>query len=165
MYRSIKDAKISIITTITSMIISSLSLCLIPLVSNSNNMMNKILSYAIAVAFWLGLIVALIMTHFTKQNLYRWRSKLAAREYIKRQDKPGVIYFSLNKRNIVIYSVFVVGILLIIADMIFHFIPALIMFPIISLTLLSFMLHCVFDGQYYKVYTKIKESMENETHH
>ncbi len=165
MNQAVKNAKITLTLTIVGMAVSSLSLSLIPFTSGIQDGQNNIGAYCIAAAFWLGLILALVAAHLTKRNLRRWRERLAVREGFQRQRVPGIVYFSWNKRNAVIYIVAALGLALMIADMIFTFVPEMMMFPIISVTLLSFMLHCVLDGQYYKVYQKIKESMDDETRH
>ncbi len=165
MNRLVKEAKISLILTVVAMAISSLSLMFIPFTPGIDEGQDNYLPYAIAAAFWLGLVLAFVTAQMTKVSLHRWRERLALRGYIKKQKVPGIFYFSWNIRNAIIYLITAVGLVLIISDIAFGFVPEKIMFPIISITLLSFMLHCVFDGQYYKVYKKIKESMDDETKH
>lgn len=165
MNRVVKEATVSLILTIVAMAISSLSLSLIPFTTGIDEGQDNYMPYAIAVAFWLGLVLTFVTTKMTKVSLHRWRERLALRGYIKKQKIPGIFFFSWNIRNAIIYLITAVGLVLIISDIAFGFVPEIVMFPIISITLLSFMLHCVFDGQYYKVYKMIKESMDDETKH
>ncbi len=66
---------------------------------------------------------------------------------------------------LILYGATVMGLVLIITDIIFDYIPETAMFPILSVTILSFTVHCVIDGKYYKAYKLIKESVNDDTKH
>lgn len=161
--RCLKKAKVSLFLTILAIAISSFSLCLIPFTSGIEKGQNNIIAYGIAAVFWIGIILSLIATHYTKKRLHSCCEKVIIKKYMKNQILPGLLNFSLNWMSIVLYSIIAVGLILIITDIIFGYVPEMVMFPIISVTILSFALHCVLDGKYYKVYKLIKESVNNET--
>lgn len=63
----------------------------------------------------------------------------------------------------ILYGVVILGVGLMVTDIMFSYVPEMAMFPIISITILSFAVHCVVDGKYYKVYKLMKENVNNET--
>ena len=155
----IKKARITLLITILSMTASSISLMFITLVSSDKGM-NNWMAYIIALTFWLGIVLAVVSTILTKIFLSKERQKLIDKEMIKKQVIPGIVYFDFKMNNIIIYSIMGIGLLLIVSDLFMNYIPEAIMFPVISITLISFSLHCVIDGKYYKVYKIIKESVK-----
>lgn len=155
----IKKARITLLITILSMTASSISLMFITLVSSDKGM-NSWMAYIIALIFWLGIVLAFVSTIITKIFLSKERQKLIDKEMIKKQVIPGIVYFDFKMNNIIIYSIMGIGLLLIVSDLFMNYIPEAIMFPVISITLISFSLHCVIDGKYYKVYKTIKESVK-----
>ena len=163
--RSLKQARLLLAITVIAAALSSLSLSLIPLTSGIEDGKNNIVAYAIAAVFWIGLILTLVAALLTKRKLYAYREKLLIKGFIKEQRLPGIISFSFSWKNIILYTITVLGLILIISDIIFVYVPEMIMFPIISVTILSFAVHCVVDGKYYKGYKLIKESVRNETNH
>lgn len=163
--KQIKVSEMFLLLTIISIAVSSISLSFIPLASKNGGDGLSFSGYVIAVMFWLGLITALIAAFLTKNALKVCRDKLIREKLLKEQRLPGIINFSLKKENIVIYVIFTLGFVLIITDIIFSYIPEMIMFPIISLTILLFSVHSVMDGKNFKVYKLIKESAKREKNH
>lgn len=161
--KTIRGARISLTLTIVFMTISSLSLSLIPFMEESTEKGSSPLGYVIAATFWLGLIAALVSTYLTRTSLRRHRERLIVRDSMERQRLPGIINFSLNKKNIILYAFIVIGLVLIVTDIAFSYVPETIMFPIVSVTIILFTVHCVVDGKYYKAYQQMKECMKHET--
>lgn len=160
MNRSTKGASLSLTITVIAAALSSFSLCLIPFTSGFEEGKSNIFAYCIAAAFWLGWIVMLVAAHITKRKLSLQCKKLIANKSIKIQRLPGIISFSFDWRNIILYAITVIGFVVSVTDILFSYVPEMIMFPIISVTILSFEIHCVVDGKYYKVYQRIKESVK-----
>lgn len=158
----IKETKISIAVTLIAAAISSLSLSLIPFTSGIEEGGNNLVAYVIAAVFWIGLISTFIAAHSTKRILRRSCEKLIGRGQIPKHQRPGIISFSGNWKMLIVYAVTLIGLVLIVTDIIIGYVPEMVMFPVISITLLSFTAHCVFDGKYYKVYKLIKECVSNE---
>lgn len=159
----LKDAKLSIYLTIVAAALSSFSLSFIPFTSGFKEGESNIVSYVIAAAFWIGLLVTFIAAHLTKRIMRRFGEKLIAEDNVAKHQPIGIISFSKDRRMWILYGVTFLGLVLIITDIIFGYIPEKVMFPTISVTILSFAVHCVVDGKYYKAYKQIKESVNNET--
>ena len=159
----LKDARLSIVLTIVATALSSFSLSLIPFTSGFEEGERNVIAYVIAAVFWIGLLLTFIAAHSTKRTLYRFREKLIIKGYITKHQPIGIISFSRDWRMWILYGITLLGLVLIITDIIFGYVPEKVMFPTISVTILSFAVHCVFDGKYYKAYKLIKESVNNET--
>ena len=161
----LKYARLSIAVTLIAAALSSISLSLTLFTSGVEDGKLGILGYIIASVFWFGWVVVFFATRSTKKTLHKYREKLIAKGELKRQHPVGAISFSKQWKMLVLYGVIVLGLVLIITDMIFRYIPEAVVFPITSITVLSFAVHCVVDGKYYEVYKQIKESVKNETNH
>ncbi len=161
----LKEARLLLVLTVIAAVFSSFSLSLIPLTSGIEEGKSNIIAYAIAITFWLGLVLMLAATQLTKRKLFRLRETVINKEFIRKRQLPGIISFAFNWKNIVLYAVTMLGVVLIITDILFSYVPEKIMFLVISLTILSFAVHCVIDGKCYKIYKLIKESVKNETNH
>lgn len=159
----LRDAKLSIMVSLVSAAISSASLSLIPFIVGFEEGKNKVIAYVVAAIFWLGILLTMIASHFTKRTLKRYREKLIAHGCVKRHQPIGIFGFSKDWRMWVLYVLMIFGLTLIVSDIIFGYVPELIMFPVISVTILSFAVHCVVDGRNYKAYKLIKEIVNNET--
>ena len=140
--------------------VASFSLSLIPLLSNIEN---NVAAYIIAAVFWSGLLLTFVVTCLAKKSLYQCREKMKQRGYIRKRQFPGIFHFSSHWKNIILYTVTVLGLVLIVTDVIFGYVPETVMFPVISVTILSFIIHCVIDGKYYKAYQRLKEIVKDET--
>ncbi len=150
-------AKISIIATLIFAALSSFSVCVIPFLDNFSESVGQIVAYIIAAMFWAGLVAIFICVCLTRRILYKSRAKLIADGYIKKHQRIGIISFSKDGRMLAVYTITALGLILIVTDIIFSYVPEVLMFPIISVTILSFIFHCVIDGKYYKAYQLIKE--------
>ena len=159
----LKDAKLSIVVTIVAAALSSFSLSLIPFTAGFEEGESNVIAYVIAAVFWIGLLLTFIAAHSTKRTLYRFREKLIMKGYITKHQPIGIVSFSKDWRMLILYGITILGLVLIVTDIIFGYVPETVMFPTISITILSFAVHCVVDGKYYKAYKLIKESVNNET--
>lgn len=135
-------------------------LLLIPFTDGIQAGRNNIGAYLIAILFWLGSLGSIVSSFLTRRTLRGARELLIQKGYVDKKHRVGIISFSKKTPNVILYVAIGIGLIFIITDIIFGYVHELIMFPIISLTLLSFALHCVIDGKYYKVYKIIRE-MEN----
>lgn len=165
MHRCLKKAKQSLAIALISAAVSSLSLSFIPFTSGIEEAKSNTAAYAIAAAFWIGLLLMLIATFVTQRALSGVLDKMVSKKKMKRQKLPGIICFSFGGKRLMLYAVAAVGLILSITDIAYNYIPERVMFPIISVTILSFIIHCVVDGKYYKVYKLIKESVNDEKDH
>ena len=160
--KNVKKARVTLITTIIAMVISSLSLSFIPFVSDFDIKNDSWLIFVIALSFWLGIFISFMATFITKIFLSQEKENLINKGIIKRRILPGAVSFKFGLINIIIYLITGVGVAVIVFDIFLGYMPEIIMFPIITLTFLSFSLHCVIDGKYYEVYKTIKESVKND---
>lgn len=160
----LRDAKLSIAATFIAATLSSFSLSLIPFTMGFEEGKSNVIAYIIAVVFWLGLLLTFIAAYLTKRALCKSREKLIIKGQISKHQAIGLISFSKDWRMWILYGTTVLGLVLMITDIIIGYVPESVMFPIISVTILSFTVHCVIDGKYYKAYKLIKESVDNETH-
>ena len=161
----LNNARLTIVVTLIAAALSSFSLSLIPFTSGFEEGESNVIAYVIAAVFWICLLLTLGAAYSTRKTLYRYRVRLIMNGYIRKHQPIGIISFSKDWRMLILYGVTVVGLVLIITDIIFDYVPETVMFPIISVTILSFTVHCVVDGKYYKAYKLIKESVNNETKH
>lgn len=159
----LSNARRSLLVTIFAVALSSLSLSLIPFTSGIKEGESNIFAYSIAAVFWIGLLTTFVAVHSTKRTLCRHRERLIAKGYISEHQPIGLISFSRDWKMWILYGVVILGVGLMVTDIMFSYVPEMAMFPIISITILSFAVHCVVDGKYYKVYKLMKENVNNET--
>lgn len=156
-------SKIFLGITVVAVIISSGSLSLIPLISNDKSDIFK--TKIIALLFWMGLFLVLLMTGIISVLLRRYRVQYIANQQMKKQILPGCIFFSINFTNAVIYAVIIMGLVLSITDIVWIYIPESVMFSVLSITMMFFLVHSVIDGKYYKVYKIMKEDIKYAATH
>lgn len=150
------------ISTITAFAVSSAAIALIPLTDVIPPGISKIVTCILGALFWLGFITAIVLSAYSKSALYRSRRYFQMHHLIHRRRYPGIAYFDLTAPKIVLYALCSAGLILIICDLIFQFVPGAIMFPVIAATIFAFELHCIVDGVNFKVYKLLKEGMEDE---
>lgn len=160
MNRTIEMIKQPFLVGFISFIVSSVSLGIIPFVQFLPDKLEKITNYIVAALFYLGLIIGGFAIKNAKNRMYRWRRRLMAERQFKKQRLPGIITFSTDIKHIVLYAICVLGILVMVSDMFFHYISEYMMFPILSVVLFTFALHCIVDGENYKLFKAIKEGMD-----
>lgn len=163
--KTLKEAKNTMLVTIVSIGMSSFSLSVIPFLPKNHFEGTSIFECIIAVMFWICLILSVVLSYTVKRKLKAYREILINEKAIKRQKCPGICSFSFDAKRIILYSVVFAGMIFILTDVVWNYVHQAIMFPIISITMFLFGLHCVIDGKYYKVYEYIKESTKNDKKH
>lgn len=158
----LKNSRRSIVLTIVFSAISALSVSVIPFIPENESVMGSVMGYVFAAVFWFALLMAFVASGFTRKTLYKYRRYLVSKKYIPKEHPWGIFSFSKKWNMLILYGTCLAGIAVIVTDIVFCYVPERIMFPIISLTMLLFAVHCVVDGKYYKVYKQIKESVNNE---
>lgn len=156
-----KKAKIFLQITVILFAVSFFSLSFIPFMDSSDESTQRILSNIIAALFWLGLIAGIIFNCITNRVI-RKNSKKAVKKVFNKQKFPGAITFSSNMKHLIIYGVILIGVVIMISDIALSWVASYIMFPVISLTLFLFTVHCIIDGKNYKIYMNAKEGVSNE---
>jgi len=154
-------SKVLLLITVILFAVSFFSLSLIPFTDGLEEETQRMVSNIIAVLFYLGLIAGVVFDILANRQI-RNSSKKTAKEILEKQKLPGVISFSTDKKNLILYGVLAIGIVIMISDIILNWVESYIMFPIISLTLFLFAVHCIIDGKNYKIYVKTKEGVGNE---
>ena len=157
------SARLYIMMTFIAVALSSFSIGLIPFMVEFKEGESNAMAYIIAIVFWVGFLGSLIATYLTKRTLYRYGETLIRKGYIEKNQRIAIISFSKDWKMWILYGITMVGVVLIVTDIIFGYIPEKVMFPMISVTILSFAIHCVIDGKYYTVYKRMKEDVGNGT--
>lgn len=157
-------AKTSIALTIVFSAISSFSILAIPFIERISDK-NSGLMYVVAAAFWIGWLLVFVGTCFTKRTLHALREKLIVNGCVANSRKIGIASRPSNLAMMIICAIATIGVALCITDVKFNYIPQAVAFPILSLTVMLVVIHCVFDGKYYKTYKIIKENFKNGTNH
>ena len=160
MRRIEKEVGMPIWLTMAAFAVSFFSLSAIPFTQHLTDTGQKISGYIIAAVFWLFLLIGLLIVFFTKERQQTARRKLKSMGLLRAHQPPGIISFSISPLTVTIYLIFLIGFIVTISDIILHWVPGYIMFPIFSITLFAFMLHCVIDGENYKVYQVIKKGLD-----
>lgn len=159
----LRRAGMTIIITFVAAAVACLSLSLIPLFAQVDNGRINIASYIIASLFWGGFLISFIASCFTKKTLCKYQEHLISKGYVIERQRIGIVSFSRDHRMYIVYGTTIIGVLLMVSDIIVQYAPEAVMFPIVSITLLSFATHCIIDGKNYKAYKKIKEIINDET--
>ena len=154
MDRDLKKARMFLMSNAILALAAPLSLGMITLFNDGNS--NSI-QFALAVIFWVCLLACIVIPFFIRKVLgtYVKKAKIDSR-------LPGILSLSGGKQNIVLYAITVIGIAVIVTDIFWGYLPEVMIFPLISITLLSFLIHCIIDGKYYKIYKNIKEMTNDE---
>ncbi len=161
MVREIKRYRLYFVSVILSFFISSFSLSFVPIVDNLEQTAGNVTKIIIGILFWLGFVVGLILTIVGKKIFVEDKRRLISSGKYKRQRLPGMFCLRRNILSFIVYVIFFIGLIFIISDVLFSYIPQYIMFPIISIVLFSFILHCVIDGENFKIYKNIKDGTDN----
>ena len=89
----------------------------------------------------------------------KYRRRAVQRGLGRLRPLPGLLVF--RPRHWPLYLALVLGLAAGISDLIHHWVPDLIMFPILTVTMAALVLHCVLDGNDYHTYAKMKEGLSN----
>lgn len=161
MKKQADKSKIFLQITVVLYAVSFFSLSIIPFMDSLEEATQRIVSNIIAAMFYLGLIAGIVFDLLANREILR-NSKGTARALLDRQKSPGIITFSADRKHLIIYGVLAIGIVIMVSDIIFSWVAGYIMFPIISLTLFLFAVHCIIDGKNYKIYMNMKKGVGNE---
>ena len=162
MKNTVDLAKLRFKTGICCFAASALAVATIPLLQFLPDISEKVCRYIVAAVFWLGLAAGILIICSVDNLMYREQRKLAEKYKFKKRRLPGIICFSNKRTSLIMYAVCIVGILLIIGDLIFRCIPEFALFPIIAITYFAFAVHCVADGNNYKLYLNVKDGIYND---
>lgn len=162
MERYQSKSKWLMISIFTAFAVSSVSIACIPLTDNFSERISTIVAYVIGALFWIGLISGILLSGYTKSVLYRPRKFFQSHHMLHRQRYSGILSFDLTVPKIALYAVCALGLILIICDFILRFIPGIVMFPIIAITIFAIELHGIVDGINYKTYKLLKEGIKDE---
>lgn len=151
---------------ITWYAISFFSLSFVPLVYLLPEGERRIPQNLIAACFWLFLILAIVEFKLCENKLYPVRQNLSRLGYRVRQKRDGLFRFSKRGNRRVLYVLCAAGLLMLVTDLLFGWLPGAWFFPILSLTLFGIAFHAVVDGRNYRTVQLFGKSLEdgkNET--
>ncbi len=143
-----------------SLLCSSVALLLIPFIQLLPDKASLITSRFIAVLFWIGFILVVVFTIKISSLIKKFDVVNIDDEDIKYRKIPGILTFTFGVKHIILYLIIIMSFMLLLSDMIFHYLSEFIMFPLLSILFLAFVIHCIIDGKNYKTYIKIREGME-----
>ena len=145
--------------------ISALSLLVIPFLDSFSAKVQIVSSYIFAAIFWCSLIIGLILIKIISNIEYIVKINYSSITFDENQKLPGIINFEIKPMKLVLYFLTLLGLILMISDIVFHYINKFVMFPVIAITFYAFVVHSVIDGKSYKIYKNankhIKEGNEN----
>lgn len=96
------------------------------------------------VLFWTSLISAVLMSFILRKKLIQ--------QYSSPKTRPGIVRFFRNVESVISMSVFGTCVLFIILNSIFKFAVEWLTIFAVSIGLIAFFLHCLFDGENYQIY-------------
>jgi len=138
------------LASILAFLLSSISFMFLYFADYQKNSFTKVLGYILPSIFWLGLIIAIIIQIL----LYR---KLKVKVD---KNKIGIISFFKNKYAM-IFDVLMILFIIVTIILLIKNVNNFISFLIISLLIISFEMHCVFNGKYFN-YILTEEEKKNE---
>lgn len=142
--------------------ISAVALALIPFLQFLKESGQSVFRIIIAAAFWAGLLVGIFSTFITNAGMSGARRRVYKAGKLEKSKLPGIVSFSIRPLSVITYAVFFCGAALAVSEIITHWLPEFVLFPILGITLFAFAFHCVIDGKNYKVYRIIKEGMHDD---
>ena len=158
--KTIDMAKITISTAFVSFAVSSASLFMIPFLQLFSDKAEAFLGYAVAALFWLGLVFGILSSTGAGFFMKKRKKRLIAENKFRKQKLPGIITFSLDLKRLALYAVCLISTILLVTDLIFGYMSEYVMFPLLALLFLSFTVHCIVDGENYKLYLTIKKGIK-----
>ena len=159
--KSIKKIKISIMLSIIFFFVAFFSLSMLVFIPKVEETYQMVIGYSVAIVFWSSLSFGCTFCIRTNLAVKRLLMGCSKEEISKKSKIPGVMSFSGNIYHLILYLVIVIGVILIISDLVNSWISSNIMFPVISITMFSFAMHCIVDGSNYKIYKQMKEGRNN----
>lgn len=138
------------LVSILSFLLSSISFMFLYFADYQKNNFTKILGYILPSIFWLGLIIAIVIQIL----LYRKLKVKVDRNQI------GIISFFKN-RYAIVFDILTILLTIVTIILLIKNVNNFITFLIISLLIISFEMHCVFNGKYFN-YILTEEEKKNE---
>lgn len=142
------------ITSIISFGIMSLSFLLMPIDLMLNIINSRIINIIIGIVFWLGLLVGAVC-----QVILSIKMKPLRKESY---NKPGLLKFFSNRLAVIFDTFLIIGLIGLVVSLIVTNMVGYSCYIFLSLTVLSFVMHCIFNGKNYKLLTNVKEEKNNE---
>lgn len=143
--------------SVTGFTIFSVSVGLIPLLGFFPPVTERILSYCVAALFWGGCLLGSLSFLLFSRFLRRRKKRMLAEGTIREPRGIGIFSFTGKPSRWILYGCCVLGTLFLILNTAFGFAPEDLMFPVISIVLFTFSIHCIADGKNYKLYQAIKK--------
>ena len=153
-----KQYRNTIAVSLGFFVLSALSLSAIPLIEVKEHSPGVI---AVAAVFWGGLLLGLALFFLASAKFRKYRNRAYERRLLQRQPLPGALTFRAAPSSLVLYLILAASVVCVVTDLIWHWAPGAVMFPILTVTLTAFVLHCFLDGRDYRAYAKMKEGMKN----
>lgn len=155
MIRTISAFENYISLSVICSVISSISMAFIPIEKSNED--NKVIIFIIPIIFWLG---------FIAEQFFVWRAnhfrkvieKKSARYKNGIRGRPGIISLFKTKEGIASDMLFLVCLIVLIVITVMNVGESHLQYIISSLVVLSFRLHCIFDGinyRYKKLLTEV----------
>lgn len=142
------------ITSIVSFGIMSISFLLMPIDLMLNIINSRIINIIIGIVFWLGLLVGAVC-----QVILSIKMKPLRKESY---NKPGLLKFFSNRLAVVFDTFLIIGLIGLVVSLIVTNMVGYSCYIFLSLTVLSFVMHCIFNGKNYKLLTNVKKEKNNE---
>lgn len=117
--------------------------------------------YIVAGVFWGSILLGLLLFVLASVQFRKHRLLAYERKLVNRQTLPGVFTFRSGRGRIALYLILAAGLICIGTDLWLHWAPDYVMLPILSATVIAFVLHCFLDGRNHQAYEKLKEGMKN----
>lgn len=146
-----------IVCSVLCSFLSSVPIVLIPVAKGNED--NKVFAVMIPIIFWLGL--AGEQFFIWRANFYRKKLQQANGRYPKRiRGRPGVISFFMTPEGMAADLLFLVSLIVFVVIALLHKGESVLQFILIFCLILSFRLHCTFNGINYRYKKILSRSVE-----
>lgn len=144
-----------IVCSVLCSFLSSVPIVLIPVAKGNED--NKVFAVMIPIIFWLGLTGEQFF--IWRANFYRKKLQQTNGRYPKRiRGRPGVISFFMTLEGMAADLLFLVSLIVFVVIALLHKGESVLQFILIFCLILSFRLHCTFNGinyRYKKILTEV----------
>lgn len=143
-----------LIISIASFGIMSITFMLMPLDIMLNIINSRLINIIIGIIFWLGLLIGTV-----SQLILSIKTKPMRKEGYR---KPGLLVFFSNRLATAFDLIMIISLIGLAVSLIATNMVGYSCYVFLSLTVLSFVMHCIFNGQSYKLITGVKKEKNNE---
>lgn len=161
MEATIKKIKVLLLATVFCVLIPCLALASVPVIGFAPDKARAVMETIVGALLWIGIVVSVTMSLMIRMYLLKLKRRTSIERQFKRQKLPGILTFIPRPNHLILYGIFVIGVVLIVTDIIFEYISQFVMFPILAVTIFAFAMHCIVDGKLYRLYKSIKEGKKN----